>query len=365
MLNISYELEIIIDEREKRYPIYIGNNILKFLPDILDKIKYNKIMIVSDENVYKLYADKISKILSDANLEYYFHIIPAGEESKSYKFLKKGYEALLNKSFARDGLIISLGGGVPGDLAGYLAASFMRGIKYIQIPTTLLAQVDSSIGGKTAINLLEGKNLVGSFYQPEVVLIDIKFLETLNVREFKTGMAEVIKYGIIFDEDFFEYLSLNRNAIMKLSKEELLHIIKRSCEIKAEIVSEDEKESGIRAILNFGHTLAHGLEAITAYKKYTHGEAVAIGMVAASLLSYKLSILSEEKVNLIRNIISEYNLPGEFAEDTNKIYEYLKNDKKVKDGKIRWILLNDIGKTIIKSDLDKKLILNVMEELKC
>ncbi|MFW6029712.1 MAG: 3-dehydroquinate synthase [Halanaerobiales bacterium] len=330
--SIFKKLSVDIKTEEKKYNIYITNNIINDLPNYISKYYHGiKIFLVTDENVMNLYGDKVSTLLIDAGYELTTFIVPAGEKSKSYEYFQKGHDILVENDFKRDNLILALGGGVVGDLAGFIAATFMRGIPFVQIPTTLLAQVDSSVGGKTAINHSAGKNLIGAFYQPEFVLIDPNFLKTLDSRELKTGLAEVIKHGFIADQRLLAYLGEHAEEIYNYDVESLIYIIYKSCKIKSSIVNQDEKEKGKRALLNFGHTIAHALEAITEYEKYNHGEAVAVGMIGAAYISYKKGKISKEDYQFVFNLVEEYDLPTDFQynENPEKVYEKLFYDKKV------------------------------------
>lgn len=362
----KYEVRVNISENSCFYPIIIENNISSQIGDLIsDCYNGNKILLVSDDNVSDLYCDSIVFSLEKFGYQVLEYIIPAGEESKSYRYLKKGYDLLIDNKFNRNNLIIALGGGVVGDLTGFLAATFMRGVPFVQLPTSLLAQVDSSVGGKTAINHPTGKNMIGAFYQPEMVVIDPDFLKTLPPREFKTGMAEIIKHGLIADKDLADYLFERSNGIFKLGKEELIHIIYRSCQIKADIVMEDEKERGKRALLNYGHTIGHALEAVTAYKKYNHGEAVAIGMLGAARLANSLRLLEKSDLEFIEKLISLYDLPLTHQEDPKAVFTALFRDKKVKNDSLRWVLIDRIGNAFIREGLDHRMIKRILEGLLC
>jgi len=253
--------------------------------------------------------------------------------------------------FGRDATLIALGGGVVGDIAGFTASIFMRGISFIQVPTTLLAQVDASVGGKTAVNHKSGKNLIGSFYQPKCVICDTKFLETLNATEFSAGLSEVIKYGLIHDGEFFQWLQKNIKQILSNDQAAVEYVIQRSCAIKAEIVALDEKEQSVRALLNFGHTFGHAIEKLTGYGNWTHGDAVAVGMVLAARLSEKMSLISEDSVQDIENILTASNLPISLPNmDADELLAAMKSDKKVKDRNIQLVLLKNIGEAFLTSD---------------
>ena len=363
--NIKEKINLKIRENPINYSILIGNNLMPNLNKIIsENYSGRKVFLVTDKNVNKLYGDKIIANL-EKKYEVTSYILPPGEKAKSFKYLKQGYDILVKNNFQRDDLVIGFGGGVPGDLAGYLAASYMRGVPLIQIPTSLLAQVDSSVGGKTAINHEFGKNLIGAFYQPQRVIIDVNLLNTLPLRELKTGMAEVIKYGLIADKRFFEFLFKNKEKIYNLENEYIIEVIKTSCNIKAEIVMEDQKEKGIRAILNYGHTIAHALEAQYEYDKYTHGEAVAIGMKGSAILSNQLGYLSENDLKKIKKILSLYELPDKIeVEKVENIYHKMKYDKKAKNDILRWILLKNIGKSFVEKGIKKEIIFEILEELK-
>ena len=292
-------------------------------------------------------------------------LIPDGETSKNLREAEKLYTRAIEAGLDRKSAVVALGGGVVGDLAGFVAATFMRGIDLIQIPTTLLAQVDSSVGGKTAVNHALGKNLIGAFHQPRAVFIDLNFLKTLPEREIKSGLGEVVKYGVISDEKFFTYLEDNAEKILQCDLKVLAHVVKRSCEIKAEVVSADEKESGLRRILNFGHTIAHAIEEETGYTKYNHGEAVAVGMIGAALISQKLNYIDAEKVLRLKNLIERFGMYTH-CEGCNVegIYKALFRDKKTVGGKINWVLMKDFGKVEITNEVPEKIIKAALEEIK-
>src|SRR5690554_626918 len=352
------ELLIKIKEREKQYPVFIGQNLREQLVDrVKDIYKGDKILLVTDDNVRSLYAERIWGELNDAGYQVFVYSIKPGEESKSYRSLIEGHRQMTGNNFSRDSLVIALGGGVVGDLAGFIAATYMRGVPFIQVPTTLLAQVDSSIGGKTAINHQAGKNLIGAFYQPQLVLIDTIFLKTLPRRELKTGLAEIIKHGLIADRELTDFMMENREAIFQIEPAALGYIIEKSCRLKANIVSEDEKERGRRAVLNFGHTIGHALEAVTSYRCYRHGEAVAVGMIGAARLSKRLAYLNGEELELIEKIIRIYELPGscQYGEKREDVFERLFYDKKARGKRLRWVLLGGIGRAFIESKVEHDL----------
>ena len=306
-----------------------------------------KVMVVSNPVISEHYGERAIASLQSAGFEVSSCEIPSGEEYKTLASIEKIYDAALENSLERSSTLVALGGGVIGDMTGFAAATWLRGINFVQVPTTLLAMVDASIGGKTGVNHPEGKNLIGAFYQPKLVLIDPQVLNTLPVREFRAGMAEVIKYGIIWDADLFTKMEhSDRLDEMQSLKPELLQaILTRSCQAKADVVSQDEKEADLRAILNYGHTIGHAVESETGYRLVNHGEAVAIGMVAAGKLATALEFWKQEDAQrqdaLIKKVGLDTQLPPGL--DNQKIIKALQSDKKVKDGKVRFILPTEIG----------------------
>jgi 3-dehydroquinate synthase len=349
-----------VDLADRSYPIYIGKDLLKDKKIITAHIKTKTVCLVSNTTVSHLYLKNLKSLLDDYQIVE--AIIEDGEEFKNYDSLNFIYSKLLENQCNRDTTILALGGGVVGDIAGYAAATFLRGIPFIQIPTTLLAQVDSSVGGKTGINHLLGKNMIGAFYQPQAVVIDLNVLKTLDNRQISAGLAEVIKYGLIWDKNFFEYLEQNIENLKQLDFEYLEHVIYRSCEIKAKVVSEDEKESGIRAILNLGHTFGHAIENCLGYGEWLHGEAVGCGMVLAAKMSLAQGWLSESEFVQVKDLISRANLP---IEKPNIEYEdfigAMKLDKKNKDKEIYLVLQKGIGEAIVTNDYSSSELENVIK----
>lgn len=340
-------MAINIDLKEKSYKIFINE---------LDEINLKgKVAIITNQTVAGLWLkDLLPKIKCD-NL----HIIsiPDGEEYKNFKTLNDILEQLFIAKLDRKSTLISFGGGVVSDITGFAASIYERGINCINIPTTLLAQVDASVGGKTGINNKFGKNLIGSFYQPKAVYCEEKYLSTLPKREFSAGISEAIKMAITFDKNLFDFFIKDEL--------DLSYIIKRCNEIKAKVVSLDEKESGIRAVLNYGHTFAHAIENETNYKKYLHGEAVAIGMNMANHLAYKLGLININELNLIKKTLMKFDLPISYKiEDENLFYNLFFLDKKTNLGKIKFILPKSIGNFIIKDDIKKDIVLEVLKEFK-
>lgn len=331
---------------ENSYDIFIGENLFEDAAKFANSsIFTKKILIVTDENIFKIYGENLRKIFSNYESNFEIEVIPPGETSKNLANVEKLYTYAIDSNLDRKSVIMAIGGGVVGDLAGFVAATFLRGVNFIQVPTTLLAQVDSSVGGKTAVNHKLGKNLIGAFYQPKAVFIDVSTLQKLPEREIKAGLGEVVKYGVICDEKFFNYLEKNIEGILSRNVEVLKKIVKRSCEIKAEVVSRDERESGLRKILNFGHTIAHAIEEETGYTKYSHGEAVATGMIGAALISQSLGYIDAEKVARLKNLIENLGMYTT-CEGCNVegIYRALFRDKKALGGKINWVLMKDFGK---------------------
>ena len=303
--------------------------------------------VITDTNAGKKYAATALKSLTASGFEPVLITVPAGEKSKSIAVVEKCFDRLAAHRLERKSFIVALGGGVVGDLAGFVAATYLRGIPFVQVPTTLLAQVDSSVGGKTGVNLRAGKNLVGAFYQPQLVLCDLDTLKTLPRREYVSGLAEVIKYGIICDAVLFAQLERNLPKLLKRDVPTLRDVVARCCEIKADVVGQDETESGLRAILNFGHTIGHAIENSSGYGKYLHGEAIAIGQVAAAKLSYKILGLPFREVERIEKLFVTAGLPHKIKLDSGrrkKLFAAMKLDKKVSAGEIKFVLAEKIGK---------------------
>ena len=331
----------------RSYDIKIGEGLFADLGKECSRLKLgSRCAIISDRNVARLYGRKARQSLSKAGFEPLLVTVAAGETAKSLETVRACYDRLAAHRLERGSFIVALGGGVVGDLAGFVAATYLRGVPFVQAPTTLLAQVDSSVGGKVGVNLEAGKNLVGSFYQPRLVLADLETLETLPSREFRAGLAEVIKYGIIYDAALFRELERGLPQLLKREPAVLSKVVARCCEIKAEVVGQDETESGLRAILNFGHTIGHGLEAISHYGKYLHGEAIAIGQVAAAKLSQRLLGLPGEEEGRIRRLFERAGLPvsvGLRPSQKAKLLSAVKLDKKVRGGEVKFVLIERIG----------------------
>jgi 3-dehydroquinate synthase len=331
----------------RSYPILIGTRLLPKLGSECAKLGLGRrCAIISDANVARHYAKPAMASLQHAGFDPVLITVPAGERSKSLKAVQKCCDQLARHRLERNSFIVALGGGVVGDLAGFVAASYLRGIAFVQAPTTLLAQVDSSVGGKVGVNLPAGKNLVGAFYQPRLVLCDLNTLATLSMRQFRSGLAEVIKYGIIRDRALFGRLERDLESLLKRNPAMLADTVARCCEIKAEVVGRDERESGLRAILNFGHTIGHAIEAVSGYGKFLHGEAIAIGQVAAAKLSVAVSGLSADEARRIEAVFSRAGLPVSIhlsARQKARLFEAMRVDKKVSGGEPRFVLACRIG----------------------
>ncbi len=356
--------KITVNLRENSYPIYIDKGNLRQLGDILAEVGLlKKVAVITHPSVAHIYGEIVRGSLSCAGFDAeMIDNVPEGEGSKSVEWAYKLYEPLIEHQMDRSSAIIALGGGVIGDLTGFVAATYMRGVPFVQVPTTLLAQVDSSIGGKTAVNHPKGKNLIGAFHQPKVVLIDVTTLNTLPKREFLSGLVELIKHGVIMDKPLFEMIEANIEGILGLDFDLLVEVIAQSCRCKASVVEKDEKEGGLRAILNYGHTFAHAIETLTDYT-YRHGEAVAIGMVCASQLAVDKGMMRQEHLSRQIALLKKAGLPTVFPginPETALQTMYL--DKKVKGGKIRYILPTEIGKVIITSDVTNDEALKAIEK---
>lgn len=332
------------------YNILVGEGLLQTFAEYLPQIKIGAtIVVITDSNVNDLYADSVMNSLADHGYSVQKYVIPAGEKYKCQQTVNDVYDWMLSHHFTRDVTVLALGGGVVGDLAGFVAATYLRGVKFIQIPTTLLAQVDSSVGGKVGINHRLGKNVIGAFYQPQIVFIDPTVLSTLPQRELFCGFAEVVKYGFILDADLFSLLARNVDTVIQLQDWEVVtQVISRCCELKSEVVIEDEKEHGLRRILNFGHTFGHALEATTHYSYFNHGEAVAWGMVAACYLSYNRGYLSPEDYEAAISLLDHIEKP-DFPNDLHieTILRSIRHDKKMDDRGLNFILLKSIGTSVI------------------
>lgn len=339
-----------VDLGERSYPIFIGQDLMSSPELIAPYVKSKQVMIVTNETVAPLYLEKAKRLFSGFNVDVV--VLPDGEQYKDLTHLNLIFDALLEKRHNRTTTLVALGGGVIGDMTGFAAASYQRGVDFIQIPTTLLSQVDSSVGGKTGVNHALGKNMIGAFYQPNCVLIDVDSLHTLPNDELAAGIAEVIKYGLICDLPFFDWLESNMQKLNEKDTQALIYAIETSCTNKANVVAQDEREGGIRAILNLGHTFGHAIETHQGYGNWLHGEAVATGMLMAADLSARLGWISESDVLRTKAILESANLPVESPQDmsADKFKELMAVDKKVLDGKLRLVLLKAMGEAVTTSD---------------
>jgi 3-dehydroquinate synthase len=333
---------------DRSYPIHVGENIFDRLGEFLDGLNLRgKAAVISNPVVAQLYLDPIHDALSQAGFEVTPILIPDGEEHKNLGSLATIYDGLIKARLQRRSCVLALGGGVVGDLAGFAAATYLRGVSYVQVPTTLLAQVDSSVGGKTGVNHEDGKNLIGVFYQPKLVVIDVAVLRTLPRRELVAGLAEVIKYGIIADSALFQLLEEKVERLFSIDRALLIQVIAACCAIKARVVEQDEREDDYRAVLNFGHTIGHALEAATGYRQFLHGEAVAVGMAKAAALSLGRGLADRKSVERIIQLIKKSGLPTEIPSTVAiaNLLQGMEVDKKAVGEKIKFVMCNGIGKT--------------------
>lgn len=353
---------------QQSYEIAIAPSSLEQLGQYMTELKLGKkVLVVSNPTIFKHYGEKAIASLKSAGFEVGSCSLPAGERYKNLNSIQKLYDIALENRLERSSTMVALGGGVIGDMTGFAAATWLRGINVVQVPTTLLAMVDSSIGGKTGVNHPYGKNLIGAFHQPRGVLIDPEVLKTLPMREFRAGMAEVIKYGVIWDAELFSQMeaSKNLNQLRYIKPELISAILTRSCQAKADVVSKDEKEAGLRAILNYGHTIGHAVESLTGYRLVNHGEAVAIGMVAAGQIAVDLGLWQQEDAERQNALIQKAGLPTKLPEgiDIEGIIAALQLDKKVKAGKVRFILPTQIGVVQITDDVPSDTIRQVLQAM--
>lgn len=349
-----------VDLGERSYPIFIGENLLGNTDLYAPYIRGKQVLIVTNTTIAPLYLQQVKAALAGYQVDEV--ILPDGEEYKTLETLNLIYDALLEHQHNRTTTLIALGGGVIGDMCGYAAASYQRGVNFIQVPTTLLSQVDSSVGGKTGVNHALGKNMIGAFHQPQAVIADTQTLNTLPAEELSAGIAEVVKYGLICDAEFYQWLQQNMQQLIEKSPAALAYAIERSCQNKAKVVAQDEKEGGIRAILNLGHTFGHAIESHQGYGNWLHGEAVAAGMVQATDLSWRLGNLEAQDVRDLVVLLEQAKLPVKGPQDMSE-QDYLQRmqvDKKVLDGAIRLVLLKTIGEAYVTADFDSKLLLQTL-----
>ena len=351
-----------IDLGERRYPIHVGAGIIGEQGLFASHVGGRHAFVVTDETVAPLYLDRLRPALADASgVDTY--VMADGEQHKTLDTFAEIQHALAARRLARDGVVIALGGGVVGDVAGFAAACYQRGVDFLQVPTTLLAQVDSAVGGKTGVNLPGGKNLVGAFHQPRCVVSDTATLATLDPREVRAGFAEIVKYGLIDDPDFFGWLEANAEALLGLDDDALGIAVVRACERKAALVIADERESGVRALLNLGHTFAHAIETGTGYGTWLHGEAVAAGIVLAAKLSYRMGWLAGRDCERIERLLARAGLPTRTptALTPQRMLELMSADKKIRRGRLRLILLRGIGEAVMTSEFDPELLHETLE----
>ena len=358
-----------VDLGERSYPIYIGSGILDQLgPYYVQHCGAKRAIVITDENVEPLYGATVLKSLQDTELEVHLLSVPAGEKSKRMAVVEMLYDRLFDLAVERSDTIIALGGGVIGDLAGFVAATFKRGLNYVQAPTSLLAMVDSSIGGKTGINHPRGKNMIGAFHQPRMVFADVATLKTLPERELGCGLAETVKHGIIRDAQFFGQLERQHQAVLELDRKLMVELVERNCQIKAAVVEADERESGLRGILNCGHTIGHAIETVWAAQggDIHHGEAVSLGMVAAGRMAVQRGLLRQDDLERICKLLAAFRLPAqtELKEmPVVELYEAMRQDKKVQSGKIKFVLPKSIGDCVFVDDLTESEIQQAIQSL--
>ena len=355
----------VVTTATESYPIFVGWNSLDQLGQRIKEANLSgKAYVISDDNVFPLYGEQVKKALVRAGFIAESMAIPAGEQSKSFETANRIYDWLVANRVERGDFIVALGGGVIGDLAGFIAATMLRGVPFVQVPTSLMAMVDSSIGGKVGINHPKGKNLIGAFYQPRFVFADVRTLTSLPKREFISGWSEVIKHAMIRDPQLLGLLEKRSQDLLKLKEDITTDVVARSAAIKGRVVSEDEKEQGLRTILNYGHTIAHGLEAATNYDRFLHGEAVSIGMTGASMISNRIGLLSQKVVKRQQALLIKFELPVVYADiKVDDIQQAMQLDKKIKGKKVRWVLLSDVGQTVIRDDVSEEVVSDVIKKL--
>lgn len=356
-------VKLIINLGERSYPIYVTNDYSGFGKSLAAAKITGKLVLVTDSNVDRHQAADCLSALAGAGYEVSKYVLEAGEKSKNLETVKDIYKYLLNLKLDRNSAIIALGGGVVGDVAGFVAATYLRGIHFIQVPTSLLAQADSSVGGKVGVDFEGSKNIIGAFYQPKLVYINVASLKTLPERELRSGLAEVIKHGIIADEDFFEYVDYNMRKIFTFDDEVLQYIARTNCSIKGKVVEADERESGLRAILNFGHTIGHAVESVSNFK-YSHGECVSVGMAGAFRIARQLEMVDDKLVEKVENTLMKAGLPVKMpGMDIDEVYRQMFHDKKIRNNKLLFILPKRIGEVIQLTIEDEGLLKGVLREI--
>lgn len=357
--------KILVTPSSSSYPIYFSQDFDHILEALHHhNLLHRKVCIITDHTVDSYYGNQLMDVLKRSYDDVFKFIFEAGEENKHLNTIQDMYKFFIENHLDRNSLIFALGGGVTGDMAGFAAATYMRGIPFIQVPTTLLAQVDSSVGGKVGVDFLQHKNMIGAFYQPTFVYVNLSTLKTLPQKQLSSGIAEVIKHGLILDDNYFSFVESSTDLVFDLDEAILEKIIQRSCELKASIVSQDEKELGLREILNFGHTLGHAIETLLNFE-LLHGECVSIGMVGAAYLSYKKNLISWEILKRIEKVLQSYHLPIRINQlESEEIYQQMLLDKKVKNNKIKFVLLSSIGNAVRVGDLNEELIKSSISYLK-
>ena len=341
----------------RSYPIHIGAGLLEDVRLYAPHLASRRAAVITNEVVAALYLERVERALERAGAAATSIVVADGEQAKDWRTLEHVFDRLLAARCGRDTLILALGGGVVGDLAGFAAAVYQRGVAYIQVPTTLLAQVDSSVGGKTAINHPRGKNMIGAFHQPLAVIADVATLDSLPARELRAGVAEVIKHAFILDAALVDWLEANVERLLERDRAALEHVVRRSCELKAQVVAADEREAGLRAILNFGHTFGHAVETGVGYGEWLHGEAVAAGMVMAAELSVRMQLLARPEAQRVRALITRAGLPvvGP-AIRPERMLELMQVDKKAEQGRVRFVLLAALGKAVVRGGIEEALV---------
>ena len=363
----SYDRDHVCDvvTAKERYPIYVGGGLLISLGERVRQAGLSgNAYVVADASVFSLYGDTVMTSLREAGFVVQSFAVPPGEMSKTPDTVSRIYDWLVDCRAERGDVVVAVGGGVITDMVGFVAATFLRGLPLVQVPTSLIAMTDAALGGKTAVNHPKAKNLIGAFYQPRLVLADVQALTTLPERELTCGWAEVIKHGLVLDGELNTFLARNAKKLVKLNPEATTEVVRRSVAVKARIVSEDEKEQGRRILLNYGHTIGHGLEAATDYGRFLHGEAVAVGMVGAAMISHELGLLSPEVVKQHRDILRMFGLRISCSDvDVKAVMKAMELDKKVKGKAVRWVLLEGIGQPVIRQDVPRQVVSKVLEEL--
>lgn len=357
--------EVRVDLADRSYDLAIAPNALASLGERMAKVlKPGPCLVVTNPTVQRLYGEAAKRALEAAGWAPVFGVVPDSEGAKSLKEAERLYDLLVERRLERQSPVVALGGGVVGDLAGFVAATYQRGVPFVQVPTTLLAQIDSSVGGKVAVNHPKGKNLIGAFHQPSLVVADPLALHSLSDREWRGGLAELVKYGVIMDAAFFDRLTADLPLLQERALSALVPAIARACELKAQVVAEDEREGGLRAILNFGHTVGHAIEAVTRYRSFLHGEAVAIGMVAAGAIARELGMWAAAEHERLVAWLKEAGLPVEIKGlPARALMEAMAHDKKVQDGRLRFVLPEGIGRVVLRSDVPNELVEKVLRDL--